>query len=108
MALHVKTCPVCKREFVASRSDAVYCSATCRQRRRRGTPPSAFLASNEGAPIPVTGRAPDEADVTDAVVMVKESVAILSAAAASGPDGYRPLCDRLSRAIGEVLEVEGL
>lgn len=30
-------CPVCHASFVPTRADAIVCSATCRQRRKRGT-----------------------------------------------------------------------
>lgn len=34
----IKRCEICGREFAAKRSDALYCSATCRSRKMRGVP----------------------------------------------------------------------
>lgn len=108
MARHVKTCPVCHRQFTASRSDAVYCSGTCRQRHRRGTPSGEFVIRVSDAVPPDPGRPPSAREVTEAVLGVRASLATIAAAAVSGPDEYRALCDRLSHAIADVLEVEGL
>jgi len=36
MSNHTKRCPVCETLFFPRRSDAVYCSARCRQRAKRG------------------------------------------------------------------------
>lgn len=33
----VRECPVCHGSFTATRSHQIVCSATCRQRKRRGT-----------------------------------------------------------------------
>lgn len=33
-----KSCPMCGKTFTAKRTDARYCSASCRSRARRGTP----------------------------------------------------------------------
>lgn len=32
----IKECPICGRVFTSKRRDAVYCSAKCRMRKRRG------------------------------------------------------------------------
>ena len=33
---YIKECLVCRKSFIATRSDAKYCSATCRSRKTRG------------------------------------------------------------------------
>lgn len=61
-----RECEVCHGSFVSTRRDARTCSATCRQRRRRGT----YVVTEEDravmdrvalrVPIPVPVLTPDE------------------------------------------------
>lgn len=107
MARYVKQCAWCGKEFVATRSDALYCGPTCRKRHERGAPSHVFIE-----PVVVKyeyqGRPVRESEVLGAVVDLKRSVGTLSAAALTGPEDYRPLCGRLSHAFAAILDVEGI
>ena len=107
MARYVKQCAWCGREFTATRSDARYCSSTCRKRHERRGSTHAFIRPPV-AKYEYEGRPPGEGEVVDAVMELRRAVCTLSAASVTGPVDYRPLCGRLSHAVAGVLEVEGL
>lgn len=98
----IKTCEICGCEFVAQRSTAKYCSATCRKRKERGY---AFIGELETPDY--RASLPDE-DVAAIIQQAHNVAADLSRAAMLTPS---PLClslGRVSRKIEECLRGEGL
>lgn len=98
----IKTCEICGREFVAKRSTARYCSATCRKRKERGY---AFVGELE--PPAYTASMPED-DIAAVIQQAHSAAADLSRASMLTPS---PLClslGRASRRIEEALRGEGL
>lgn len=107
MAKYVKSCAWCGKQFESTRSDALYCGATCRQRHHRKTSTSAYLMPDP-VDLDYERRPLSEAEVGDIVIAIRQLASALSAASVTGPVDLRPLCRRLSHGIVGVLEVEGL
>ena len=107
MAEYVKRCAWCGREFKATRSDAVYCSANCRVGHWRNSSTKAFVLPPQRPYVPES-RALSEGEIVGCIATVRQCAASLSAASLTGPPQYRPVCGRISRGILGVLEVEGL
>ncbi len=98
----IRKCEVCGREFLARRSTARFCSATCRSRSNRGY-------AYEGELLPPTpSAAMSEEEVAGAVQAAHIAAEDLSRAALMTP---APLCGRLGRAakaMEDALRREGL
>ncbi len=98
----IKTCEICGREFVAQRSTARFCSATCRKRKERGY---AYIGELR-PPVPSASMPKEE---VAAVVQNAHNVASdLSRASMLTP---APLClslKRVAKRIEEALRGEEL
>lgn len=107
MAEYVKECAWCHRQFKATRSDAVYCSSTCRHRHWRKASIRAWMLPPQSPYVP-EGKPATEREVVGCFLGIRQQAAQLSAAALTGPEEYRPLCRRVSERILDALEVEGI
>lgn len=103
MATYIHQCAWCGKTFSAGRKDKIYCSAACRY--------NAFYWKKGGGWSfdKPTSRAevPDE-ELVEAFVSLHAAAGVIEAAAENGNPAFRPVCRRVSDAVFELLEKEGI
>lgn len=100
-----KVCARCGRVFDAKTGGrpALYCSAACQMAAKRAREREAIAPDVEPAPHVVT-----DADLAGAVVQARGAQRTFEAGRNHGPLTLRPMCDRIAKGIGRVLDREGL
>lgn len=103
MAVYVRRCPWCGNTFTAGRKDKKYCSDSCRNNAFRWKHDGGWKLDGTGA----TSVVPPE-EIVQAIVSLRASAQVLSAAAKNLNAKFRPVCERISGRVFDVLEQEGL
>ncbi len=95
-------CEVCGLVFEASRSDAKYCSTSCRKKAYRKRAKQPLVPESRPAPLP-SASFDDVADAVDDARAVSNRFAQLSSTA---PRPLRAGCSRIGQAITRAIESE--
>lgn len=115
-----KTCQFCKRDFMASRSDARYCSASCRARasralkyrRNKNTEAAKAEAMKERYTIPEEFHQPQKhisaRQVLDAFRELSYLANFFEVASSKADDNYRDICELYARYITELMRKTSL
>ena len=101
----IKKCEICGREFAAKRSDARYCSGTCRQRKIRMSRGVPFVGQVEAPSI--TARMTDD----EVAAIIQQAHCTASDLSRASMHTQAPLClslKNVAKKLESALRGEGL
>lgn len=106
----MNTCQVCGAELVAPERGPLpkFCSSRCRMRAHRMRKAGFDGVPVEPSPVPEMRRKPSTEDIVRLVVEARQLSGAFEFASYRADFKLRPMCSRISEAISEALDKEGL
>lgn len=106
--MHQFTCAYCGREYIAKRSDSIYCSSGCRLKAHRYGTQGIIRTIDVRAIGLASETRMTEKQVITTFTRLKGVAATLDSAALTAPEQYRDVCRVVSDDINTSLKKVGL